>query len=58
METFSFSDVIGNFVICDRLRSSDRKHKRKGMWFGFQKPFVGRSVALRHKERLRRRLAS
>ena len=26
------------------------------MWFGFQQPFVGRSVAWRDKERLRRRL--
>ena len=26
------------------------------MWFGFQQPFVGRSVASRNKERLRRRL--
>ena len=40
-----FSDVTGNFVICDRLCSLDRKHKGKGMWFDLQKPFVGRSVA-------------
>ena len=40
-----FSDVIGNFVIRDRLCSLDRKHKGKRTWFGFQKPFVERSVA-------------
>ena len=28
--------------------SLDHKHKGKGMWFGFQQPFVGRSVTWQH----------
>ena len=35
LESLFFSDVTGNFVISDRVRSLDRKLKGKGMLFGF-----------------------
>ena len=35
--------------------SLDHKHKGKGMWFGYQQPFVGRSFGRRRKKPLRSR---